>query len=379
LAVGSRFQIDIANPCSGLHSLLPLLMFSACFSYAFLWRRWQQWTVFLSAIPLVIIGNVFRILMLVAGCLWWGADFAVGTSDIPSLYHEGCGYAVFVIVLGVECLIGFLLIRHSQADTVKAKEPLATSHNAGTLGSTGIVPIWRSGTIMGFAVLLLIASAITPSTYLPPEAGVLMALPTRVTVPELDDTKFFGFTAPVSQAELTILPKDTEFSRKNYDDFRGHNIFFSIVLSGKQQYTIHPPQVCLVAQGWTINKEDDVPIQLSSGRQLVVRNLSIQRDRVDAENQHHPVHAYYMYWYVADGVTTPSHIERNLLSSWDRIVHNRDHRWAYVIAMSPITKADRPDGLDEGQTREMLVDFIRQIVPSVQKSEAPAGQQLGGL
>jgi hypothetical protein len=76
-----------------------------------------------------------------------------------------------------------------------------------------------------------------------------------------------------------------------------------------------------------------------------------------------------MYWYVADNLTTPSHLTRNLISSWDRVVNNRDHRWAYVIAMSPITKTFRPDGLDADQTREMLTNFIRQIVPTFQKNE----------
>jgi hypothetical protein len=78
-----------------------------------------------------------------------------------------------------------------------------------------------------------------------------------------------------------------------------------------------------------------------------------------------------MYWYVADDLTTPSHLARNLRTSWDRVVHNQDHRWAYVIAMSLITGSVSPDGLDATQTRDMLKDFIRQIVPKFQKDEIP--------
>jgi hypothetical protein len=76
-----------------------------------------------------------------------------------------------------------------------------------------------------------------------------------------------------------------------------------------------------------------------------------------------------MYWYVADNLTTPSHFERNLMSSWDRVVHNRDHRWAYVIAMSPITETFFSGGMTPEETRNMLTAFIRQIVPTFQKSE----------
>lgn len=372
LPLGARFQIDIADPCSGLHSLLPLLMFSACFSYFFLRRPWQQWTVFLSAIPLVIVGNVFRILMLVMGSIKWGSAFAIGTDDIPSWFHEACGFAVFVVVLGLECLFGFLLIAVekrciNQSGALPKNQDLPSA--AAETPQEGKVPLWRSSVIFGLAVLMFLACWISPPLSLPPQAGVLMNLPFQVTVPELTDGQFFGFDALVSEAEHRILPKDTEFSRKDYDDFHGNRIFFSIVLSGKQQYTIHPPQVCLVAQGWNIVKEEDVPIRLNSGRELVVRNLSIQRDTISENKEHHLIHAYYMYWYVADGITTPSHSTRNWVSSWDRILHNRDHRWAYVIAMSLITQSFQSDGLDADRTREMLADFIRQIVPTVQKSE----------
>ena len=57
------------------------------------------------------------------------------------------------------------------------------------------------------------------------------------------------------------------------------------------------------------------------------------------------------------------------MSSWDRVINNSDHRWAYVIAMSPITDSIRSDGLNGEQTRQFMTDFIRQIVPVFQKSE----------
>jgi EpsI family protein len=381
LPLGARFRIDIADPCSGLHSLVALLMFSAGFSYTFLARRWQQWTVFLSTLPLVIVGNVVRILMLVIGSITWGIAFAIGTDTDPSWYHEGCGYLVFLIVLGLECLFGFFLINAERRRSNQSRTSSGSGRPSSTLGEAtpvGTAPLWRSTVILGLALIMAFVGWKSPAPYLPPQAGVLMDLPYQVTVPELTGGEFFGNEAPVTEAEHRMLPKDTEFSRKFYDDFHGHTIFFSIVLSGRQQYVIHPPQVCLVAQGWTIVKEENVPIRLNSGHELVVRNLSLERDTVSDDNEHHLIHSYYMYWYVADGVTTPSSVRRNWINSWDRVFHNRDHRWAYVTAMSAITESLRPDGLDAGQTREMLADFIRQIIPSVQKSEVVDGKQLGG-
>ncbi len=366
LAAGAKFQIDVADPCSGLHSLLPFLMFSSFYCYFFLPRLWQKWLVFFSTFFFAIAGNIFRITTLVIGCLLWGTAFALGTNDVPSSYHEGCGFAVFVVGLGLECLFGYLVVRYS-------RPPVGEASSAPAQGAPlQEVPVWRSATVIGLAAMMLILFFVTPQVYLPRDTGVVMDLPDRVQLDSVAGGDFFGTPAEVSDVEHRLLPKDTEYARKNYDDFHQHRIFFSIVLSGLQQYTIHPPEVCLVAQGWTIASAKDIPIELSSGHRLVVRDLGLSRNVTAGDGDTSVEKADYMYWYVTDDITTPSHLERNLRSSWDRIVHNRDHRWAYVIAMSPVTNTIYNGGMDEHQTRDMLAAFIRQIVPTFQKSEIPS-------
>lgn len=380
-SLGSKFQIDVADPCSGLHSLLPLLMFSAFYCYFFLPKTWQKWTVFPSAFIFAIAGNVARILLLVFGCLQWGTAYAIGTNEVPSAYHENCGFFVFVVALGLECLFGYLLISidKSWLKTPDASKAKADASAPAEPLPAAIIPAWRSNTVFGLAAVVLIVHFTSPPVFLPSEAGVIMSLPEEVKLANLDGGHFYGKKAPVSEAEHTYLPKDTEFCRNNYSDFHGHDIFFSIVLSGVQQYTIHPPEVCLVAQGWTITGHEDIPVRLKTGHDLTVRNLSLKRDALTPDKKITTVHAYYMYWYVADNITTPSHLERNLRSSWDRIVHNRDHRWAYVFAMAAISDSYRADGLNATQTKEMLGNFIGQIVPTFQKNEiheTPAGEAI---
>jgi hypothetical protein len=184
---------------------------------------------------------------------------------------------------------------------------------------------------------------------------------------------FFGTEAPVTEAEKLILPKDTEFARKDYRDYPGRDdIFCGIVLSGAMQQSIHRPEVCLVAQGWTISEQENVPIKLESGHTLTVRNLTIRHVYPTAEGKQITLTRYNMYWFVGEGVTTPSHLVRIFLSSWDRVFHNRAHRWAYVTVSSYITKDLQPDGKDAAQTKAMMVDFIKHVVPTFQKNEMPA-------
>jgi EpsI family protein len=211
-----------------------------------------------------------------------------------------------------------------------------------------------------------------PPLFLLPQSGVVMELPGEVKMAGSVGGKFYGFPAPVTEVERNLLAKDTEFARNNYTDFRGHNIFFSIVLSGMQQSTFHRPEICLVGQGWSIDQSHDIPIVLDSGHSLLVRNLLLHRQAVDPQGHFHLVQAYHLYWYVTDNAATPSYLGRDWITVWDRILQSRDHRWASIAVMSVVTKAQRSDGLDGQQTIAMLAEFIRRILPSVQKSEMPA-------
>ena len=100
LAEGGRFAIDIADPCSGIHSLFALLMISALYGYFSLPAGWRRGALFLAAIPLAVAGNIVRILILVYGTLLFGARFAIGPVEEPSWFHMGAGYMVFAVALG---------------------------------------------------------------------------------------------------------------------------------------------------------------------------------------------------------------------------------------------------------------------------------------
>jgi hypothetical protein len=295
----------------------------------------------------------------------------VGTDENPSAYHETAGFAVIAIVLVLEYGLGTLLIaverrRHPGANVFTGVERISVPEPR---AAAPAMPAWRWAVFLGLALLMAAIDWLVPPLGLMPQIGVAMELPSEVQLAPGTGPKFYGFPAPVTEVERTLLPKDTEFARDNYTDFRGHNVYFSIVLSGVQQFTIHRPEICLVGQGWVIDGHRDLPLVLASGHTLMVRNLLLHRQAIDPHGESHLIQAYHMYWYVTDGIATPSYLQRDWMTVWDRVFCNRDHRWAYIAVMSAITKAQRTDGLDGDQTIKMLGDFIRRILPSVQTSE----------
>ena len=102
LAAGG-FQFDVAAPCSGLRSLLAMTALTAVYAYLTQKTLIRQWVLFLSAIPLAIIGNVARITTVALVAQAMGEKLALG------LYHDYSGYIVFSVSIMLMIAIGALM------------------------------------------------------------------------------------------------------------------------------------------------------------------------------------------------------------------------------------------------------------------------------
>jgi exosortase len=116
----SPFAIDIADPCSGIRSLFALVMIAAIYAFLTLSKLSQQLILVALAIPLVMIGNLVRIVLLALATVHYGESFAVGTDAAPSWFHEAAGYLVYLVNLGGLVLVGWFLGRLSADHASKA-------------------------------------------------------------------------------------------------------------------------------------------------------------------------------------------------------------------------------------------------------------------
>ncbi len=87
-------SLRIADPCSGLRSLIALVALGALFAWFTQARPWKRIVLFLSAIPLAVLGNTVRIAILCAVANVWGVDAALG------FFHDFSGFLLFAIALG---------------------------------------------------------------------------------------------------------------------------------------------------------------------------------------------------------------------------------------------------------------------------------------
>jgi len=119
-ARGALFDLNIDGPCSGLRSLFALMMVSALFGYFRQRSTWRRSLLFALSIPLAVLANMVRILILVFGSMLFGQTFAVGKGEeYTSNFHLLAGIFVFIVALG-----GLLLGERGLNKTLGRENPL---------------------------------------------------------------------------------------------------------------------------------------------------------------------------------------------------------------------------------------------------------------
>ena len=94
---------DVAEGCSGIRSLMAMIMITTIYVHLTQTKRWKQFVILGSSIGFAIIGNAGRIISIFIVAKLFGASFAGGP------YHEVSGYISFPIALGAMLLMSKLL------------------------------------------------------------------------------------------------------------------------------------------------------------------------------------------------------------------------------------------------------------------------------
>ncbi|MFT4177794.1 MAG: exosortase/archaeosortase family protein [Luteolibacter sp.] len=86
---GNWEPLDIAAGCSGIRSLMALLMLSAAWAYVARISLWKKLVLFFSAFPLAILGNALRVISIFVIAEYGNAEWARTT------WHDWSGLLLF--------------------------------------------------------------------------------------------------------------------------------------------------------------------------------------------------------------------------------------------------------------------------------------------
>jgi exosortase len=120
LSPTGAFSLDIADPCSGIKSLLAITAVTVAYSYFFQKKMLHRAVLVLASGALAVAGNVARIVTLALFATIFGQERAF------SFYHDYSGYMVFPVAVILMVSLDKGLIRASALVGRIKKKPAST-------------------------------------------------------------------------------------------------------------------------------------------------------------------------------------------------------------------------------------------------------------
>jgi len=234
------YKLQVAEACSGLRYLLPLACISFLVAYLYKADLWKKAVVVISAAPITILINSFRIAITAVLVNNFGTTMAEG------FLHDFEGWVVFLI--GVLCLVLEIFALERFRWSKVEIEPIISPAPAAKREAKPI----KIGLSLTLALLLCVgAFGLTTSIA---SAYRLMQNPIRES--------FEGFPRQIGPwiGKPAQLEPDVLYKLKATDTFVGDfskgrgsipvNLFIAYYDSLSKGAAIHSPRVCLPGAGW---------------------------------------------------------------------------------------------------------------------------------
>jgi len=369
LAQGDLFRLDVEEPCSGIRSLFSLMMISALYGWLALKAWLPRAILFASAIPLAMLGNFVRMVLLALGSRWFGMEFAVGRNieghQEMSFFHSIAGFAVFGVALAGMFALCTLLEKWHAKRRKAAPLPATAAPVPTTSAGSGT---WRhiAAVIVLIGAGLVVCSA-TDTSYKVDAPGIRLGLPAMLS-------GFVSQDQPMTSKEKSILNEDVRIERRFYTKPE-RAILATTVLSGAEKRSLHQPEICLPAQGWIISGQTIIPLDLGIGRQVQATLISMFRDVETPEGRRTRIRAVNLYWYHgSDGTTCATYDEHVTRTYLDAVFRNVNHRWALLSFFTPLKEnvAGLEDPYAELSALEDTKTFIRDLLPIILTTQPAA-------
>lgn len=334
------YQLQVAEACSGLRYLFPLMSFGFLIAMVYRGPAWHKWIIFLSTIPITVLMNSFRIGVIGLTVEYWGIAAAEG------FLHEFEGWFVFLACLGVLFLVMMLL------SYLSFKNCLVLDRLNLDLPSLSEIRNAAQGQRNTLNVLLVLALLLT------------IAIPYSVAISNREEiiserTSFASFPLLVGDwmgSDSSIEPK--VLKALNYPDYlkadyrRGSdempvNLYVAYYQSQRKGSSIHSPRSCIPGGGWEIK---DLT-QQSANRISGAEPFNFNRLIIEKGNQQQLVY----YWFAQRGRI----ITNEYLAKWylfqDGVTMQRSDG-ALVRLVTPVMENTHISDAD-GRLMEFLNDF----------------------
>jgi exosortase D (VPLPA-CTERM-specific) len=353
-------KLQVVDACSGLYSLVSLVVLCLLLVYFFKDHLWKRATLLSSSVVLAIFSNSLRIAVTAILHKYYGSEVAEG------FFHGFSGLLIFLLcvpILFIEMKILERLppkIKKSSSDHSDSDKHFSKSktHPDGGKVSSGAI---TRHLIFIVPVILLVLTIVFSQA-----VEFREKIPTKKSLDQLP-LKVADWTAKERQLiDKVFLDKLdlSEYMVADYENSKGKRISFYVAYyeSQVEGKSIHSPETCLPASGWnfkqyspvSISAIPDMPGKMKISRALLEYGESRQI-------------AY--FWFSQRGRILTSLYQLKLYNFWDALILQRTDG-ALVRLITPVYESEN---VADAEAR--LQNFVRDIVPVL--NEYIPGKNIG--
>jgi exosortase D (VPLPA-CTERM-specific) len=337
----AAMPLEVAQACSGVRSLLTLVTLAIIYGYLMETRIWVRVALVLSAVPIAVAANSFRIFGTGLILQYWDPDKAEG------FYHAFGGWVIFVVALVM------LFAVHRVICLIWKSGPVVTPKVAHQERPTEEIRMKAAPLRFAIVAVLLVSTAIglqahSHSEFIQPRAP-LSSLPSQID-------GWNGTDRLLDQQTIDVLGPG-EFLLRDYDNASQPPISLYVAYFPTQKTgdTIHSPEHCLPGAGWIPISREVVQLPRPDGSAIPVNRYVVSRL---GERQ------LVLYWFQAHGRVVASDFLAKYYLIFDSIRMNRSDG-ALVRLMTPMLNGESADA---AQARTMklgskLLPLIDRYIP----------------
>jgi exosortase D (VPLPA-CTERM-specific) len=352
------YKLQVAEACSGLRYLFPLMTLGVIIGYLFKGRTWMRWCLFLSTVPITVLMNSLRI-----GVIGILVD-RFGIAQAEGFLHAFEGWATFMVCCAVLVAEAWLLARLT-GDRRSLRDLFAWEQTAPAAAG----PRPGAGRQFGkpaAVVLVMLLAAVWPARALPKRIEVQPARSDFLDFP-LQVGDWHGRRQQLESIYLDTLKLDdyvladyvnggaegTAASGAAAPAGAAVNLYVAYYASQRTGQAAHSPRSCLPGGGWRILdlEQHEVSGVRSNGAPLRVNRAIVQQG---SSRQ------LVYYWFQERG----RDLTNEYLVKWylfkDALVRNRTDG-ALVRLVTPIAENESAALADA-----RLASFADSVLPQLQ-------------
>jgi len=332
------YKLQVAEACSGLRYLFPLMTLGFLMAYFYKGALWKRVVLFLSSIPITVLMNSLRVGIIGVTVDRWGIDMAEG------FLHEFQGWMIFMICAAL--MLGEIaLLNRIGPEAGTWRQLFGVEFPAPTPIGAHIQK--RSMSASFVIASLVLAAFIAAMMLIPRPAEVYPARAMLSEFPmQLGDWR--GTSQSLEAIYSDALQLD-DYLLANYvnSSGQGANLYISWYNSQRKGEAVHSPRSCLPGGGWQMRDFGQRDLPPAAGG----RPLRVNRTLIELGNDRQLVY----YWFPQRGRILTNEFAVKWYIFWDALTRHRTDG-AMVRLIVPVSP-----GSSEAAADARLTDLAGEV------------------